>query len=91
MTWASLKNSSKRKVCHFRQNQQECCRLLKQEELAILSAREVVAMNQDPLGVAGDLIWKQGSKEVPPPSRHLCLDALYVNFCRSNHSRANST
>uniref|UniRef100_A0A1D2A6Z5 Alpha-galactosidase n=1 Tax=Auxenochlorella protothecoides TaxID=3075 RepID=A0A1D2A6Z5_AUXPR len=31
---------------------------------AILMAAEVVAINQDDLGVAGDLIWKQGSKEI---------------------------
>ena len=31
--------------------------------LAILKAREVIAVNQDPLGVAGDLIWKSGPKE----------------------------
>ena len=31
---------------------------------AILLAEEVIAINQDPLGVAGDLIWKQGPNEV---------------------------
>lgn len=31
--------------------------------LAILKAREVIALNQDKLGMAGDLIWKQGPKE----------------------------
>lgn len=31
---------------------------------AILLAREIIAINQDPLGIAGDLIWKQGPNEV---------------------------
>jgi hypothetical protein len=31
---------------------------------AVLMAKEVIAVNQDPLGVAGDLVWKQGAKEV---------------------------
>ena len=42
--------------------------------LAVLQAREVIAVNQDELGVAGDLIWKQGAREVgagPPTSRPL--------------------
>lgn len=32
--------------------------------LAVLGGREVIAINQDELGVPGDLIWKQGPKEV---------------------------
>lgn len=32
--------------------------------LRILTAPEVIAVNQDPLGVAGDLVWKQGPSEV---------------------------
>eukprot|EP00887_Chlorella_sp_A99_P006558 scaffold3.g6558.t1 len=32
--------------------------------LAVLKAREVIGVNQDALGVAGDLIWKQGAREV---------------------------
>jgi len=31
--------------------------------LEILTAEEVIAVNQDKLGVAGDLIWKQGPNE----------------------------
>eukprot|EP00887_Chlorella_sp_A99_P006556 scaffold3.g6556.t1 len=31
--------------------------------LAVLKAREVIGVNQDALGVAGELIWKQGPKE----------------------------
>lgn len=30
----------------------------------ILLAKEVIAVNQDPLGVAGDLVWKEGPAEV---------------------------
>ena len=32
--------------------------------LSILKSPEVIAINQDPLGVAGDLVWKQGPQEV---------------------------
>ena len=41
-----------------------CCRKLKKEELVLLKSREVIAVNQDPLGVAGDRVWKQGPHEV---------------------------
>ena len=34
------------------------------DSLAILKAREVIAINQDPLAVAGDLIWVQGASRV---------------------------
>ncbi len=37
---------------------------LSEESYAILLAKEVIAVNQDPLGVAGDLIWKRGPAEV---------------------------
>lgn len=30
----------------------------------LLKSREVIAINQDPLGVAGDRVWKQGPYEV---------------------------
>lgn len=30
----------------------------------LLQAREVIAINQDPLGVAGDMVWQQGSYRV---------------------------
>ena len=39
-------------------------RTISHEALAILKAKEVVAVNQDELGVAGDLIWKEGPLEV---------------------------
>ncbi|EIE26102.1 glycoside hydrolase [Coccomyxa subellipsoidea C-169] len=32
--------------------------------LDILKSDELIAVNQDPLGVAGDLIWKQGANEI---------------------------
>ena len=32
--------------------------------LNILKSPEVIAINQDPLGVPGDLVWKQGPQEV---------------------------
>ena len=41
----------------------ECLRLLTQA-VDILMAEEVIAVNQDELGVAGDLIWKEGPNEV---------------------------
>jgi len=49
------------------------CRAISRETLLLLKSREVVAINQDPLGVAGDLVWKQGPKEVragPPAGSH---------------------
>ena len=39
-------------------------RTISHEALAILKARELVAVNQDGLGVAGDLLWKEGPLEV---------------------------
>lgn len=38
-------------------------RTLAPESLAILANRDLIATNQDELGVAGDLVWKQGSLE----------------------------
>ncbi|KAL4450177.1 hypothetical protein ABPG77_010846 [Micractinium sp. CCAP 211/92] len=37
---------------------------IRPDSLAILKAREVIAVNQDPLGVAGDLVWVQGDLRV---------------------------
>jgi hypothetical protein len=34
------------------------------DSLAVLKAREVIAVSQDELGVAGDLIWMQGASRV---------------------------
>ena len=36
----------------------------------LLKSREVIAINQDPLGVAGDRVWKQGPHEV-------CCSCIY--------------
>lgn len=35
----------------------------------ILLAKEVIAVNQDPLGVAGDLVWKEGPAEARRPAK----------------------
>jgi alpha-galactosidase len=32
--------------------------------LFILTSKELIAVNQDPLGVAGDIVWKEGANEV---------------------------
>ena len=40
------------------------CRNMTRVTLNILKSPEVIAINQDPLGVAGDLVWKQGPAEV---------------------------
>lgn len=47
-------------------------RKLKKEELLLLKSREIIAINQDPLGVPGDRVWKQGPYEV----RH-CLPSPF--------------
>ena len=39
-------------------------RNMSQSTLDILTSAEVIAVNQDPLGIAGDLVWKQGPLEV---------------------------
>ena len=44
------------------------CSALDNDTLTILTAPEVIAVNQDQLGVAGDLVWKQG----PAEARALC-------------------
>jgi len=43
------------------------CRQITDTALNILKSDELIAINQDPLGIPGDLIWKQGANEV---SRH---------------------
>lgn len=42
-------------------------RQITKDALGVLMSEELVAVNQDPLGIPGDLIWKQGSDEVSPP------------------------
>lgn len=39
-------------------------RKLNPDALALLKSRELLAVHQDELGVAGDLVWKQGAREV---------------------------
>jgi Alpha galactosidase C-terminal beta sandwich domain len=54
-----------------------CCADVK----SILLAEEVIAINQDPLGVAGDLIWKQGPNEVWRALLFTCLDLSGCSMC----------
>ena len=37
---------------------------MSQATLSILQAPEVIAVNQDPLGIPADLVWKEGPEEV---------------------------
>lgn len=39
-------------------------RLIDLESLAVLRNQAVISVNQDALGVAGDLLWQQGSLQV---------------------------
>ncbi|CAK0737181.1 hypothetical protein CVIRNUC_000868 [Coccomyxa viridis] len=39
-------------------------RQITKDALGVLQSDELIAINQDPLGVPGDLIWKQGSDEI---------------------------
>ena len=61
------------------------------EGFQILLAKEVIAVNQDPLGVAGDLVWKEGPSEVrPPPTESprppsISLFARRFEQCLSTH------
>ena len=48
-------------------------RHISKEALTILLADEVIAVNQDDLGVAGDLIWKQGPLEVKRRTMLFCI------------------
>ena len=43
--------------------------------LDILMAKEVIAVNQDPLGIPAELVWKQGHNEV---SLH------FLCYCKQN-------
>lgn len=54
-------------------------RSLSREAKEILTAAEVIAVNQDPLGVAGDLVWKQGPLEVS--AVHTVITALIFKRC----------
>lgn len=55
-------------------------RSLSREAKQILTAGEVIAVNQDPLGVAGDLVWKQGPLEVSTSS-HVGSCHVVCNAC----------
>lgn len=44
-------------------------------------ADELVAVNQDPLGVPGDLIWKQGSDEVSSPAGSSVARSSAISPC----------
>ena len=48
---------------------------LSNESYKILLSKEVIAVNQDELGIAGDLVWKEGPAEVniSQTSEHLHL------------------
>ena len=48
-------------------------RHISKEALTILLADEVIAVNQDDLGIAGDLIWKQGPLEVRQATGQACV------------------
>jgi hypothetical protein len=48
-------------------------RKLSKSALEILTASEVIAVNQDPLGVAGDLVWKEGPIEVICSCLYVCI------------------
>jgi len=62
------------------------------EGYQILLAKEVIAVNQDKLGVAGDLVWKEGPAEVgkplrlkllpapPPPPQPLIICLIFLNL-----------
>ena len=54
------------------------CSALDNYTLGILTAPEVILVNQDPLGVAGDLVWKQGPAEVRPSQHHSTLTCLHA-------------
>ena len=72
-------------------------RSLSREAKQILTAGEVIAVNQDPLGVAGDLVWKQGPLEVGDSSlrgsspimiigrRQSCCLAVFALPCGAWH------
>jgi hypothetical protein len=49
------------------------------QTLNILKSPEVIAINQDPLGIPGDLVWKQGPQEVAPHTCH--FDKTFISKC----------
>lgn len=63
-------------------------RRLSKTALEILTAEEVIAVNQDKLGVAGDLIWKRGPTEANfcPPEPLMALRHLQDMHCPDVHN-----
>ena len=57
------------------------CRQITKDTLSVLMADELVAVNQDPLGVPGDLIWKQGSDEVSSPAGSSVARSSAISAC----------
>ena len=57
------------------------CRQITKDTLSVLMADELVAVNQDPLGVPGDLIWKQGSDEVSFPAGSSVMRSSAIPAC----------
>jgi alpha-galactosidase len=59
-------------------------RKLTKKQIAVLQNPEMIALNQDPLGIPGDLIWKEGAEEVVPGKPNDSLSALliYINHLR---------
>lgn len=62
-------------------------RSLDRSSLNILLASEIIAMNQDPLGVAGDLVWKQGPVEVCTRQFQQVLHAQTVQHAHRRTSK----
>lgn len=58
-------------------------RSLSREAKEILTAPEVIAVNQDPLGVAGDLVWKQGPLEVSRQQPDRQRSNKSSDFCKA--------
>ena len=54
------------------------------QAIDILMAKEVIAVNQDPLGVAGDLIWKEGPNEVCTRSPHDSANDILPELVSTN-------
>ena len=59
------------------QRRQYVCRQLDNFTLGLLTAPELIAFNQDPLGVAGELVWKQGPAEVTCRAHWWCTRAVW--------------
>ena len=58
------------------------CRQITKDTLGVLMADELIGVNQDPLGVPGDLIWKQGSDEVSCPAGSSLRRSFEISACK---------